>query len=87
MASVLNMGLFHTVPAKKQVITTTMSRPASSPDYLITWGILHLNDKAPEKLWEEEVERRFEKVNFVGNYPGSLIIQLQPLLGCQGNLY
>ena len=59
MASALNTGLFHTVPAKKQVITTTMSRPANSPDYLITWGILHLNDKAPEKLWDEEVERRY----------------------------
>lgn len=37
MASALNTGLFHTAPAKKQVITTTMNRPASSPDYLVTW--------------------------------------------------
>lgn len=59
MASALNTGLFHAAPAKKQVITTTMSRPASSPDYLVTWGILHLNDKASEKLWDEEVERRY----------------------------
>lgn len=27
---------------------------ASSPDYLVTWGILRLNDKASEKLWDEE---------------------------------
>lgn len=40
MASALNTGLFHTAPTKRQVITTTMSRPASSPDYLVTWGIL-----------------------------------------------
>ena len=40
MALTLNMELVHTAPVKRKVITTTMSRPAASPDYLVTWGIL-----------------------------------------------
>ena len=40
MALTLNLEPVHTAPVKRKVITTTMNRPATSPDYLVTWGIL-----------------------------------------------
>ena len=39
MASAIETELRHATPAKQQVITLDMSRPATSPDYLITWGM------------------------------------------------
>ena len=40
MASALGEKIQHAVTGKKQVITLTRDRPATSPDYLVTWGML-----------------------------------------------
>ena len=37
MALTLNMEMLRARQAKRKVITTTMNRPATSPDYLVTW--------------------------------------------------
>ena len=39
MASAIDTELCPATPAKKQVITQEISRPATSPDYLVTWGL------------------------------------------------
>ena len=39
MAAAIEKELCHAPPAQQQVITLDMSRPATSPDYLVTWGM------------------------------------------------
>ena len=39
MATALGVGIHHAMGRKKRVVTTNMSRPATSPDYLVTWSI------------------------------------------------
>ncbi len=39
MAAALKMARLSTEQATKQVLNTTISKPAKSPDYLVTWGI------------------------------------------------
>ena len=39
MAAAIDAELCRATPVKKQVITLDMNRPATSPDYLVTWGM------------------------------------------------